>query len=69
MLVKAGDAKFRLRYITPYNFIITSKSSPYNTHEFDKNSGYYFDGLLKNEIEFESFLEFMSDFPKNQLDR
>lgn len=67
-LVNTEDAELRVRYLTPYNFIITSKFSPYNSKEFCRKSEYYFNGLLREEIEFQNFLDFMVRLPKNRND-
>ncbi len=68
-LVNAEDAELRVRYLTSYNFIITSKFSPYNSDEFCKESKEYFDGMLKKETDFKNFLDFMLRLPKNRNDK
>jgi len=52
-VVNCMDAESRRRFLTPYNFIIAAKRSPYNCREFCKMSNKYFASLLKNEIDFE----------------
>ncbi len=64
-VVDAGDAKLRVRYLTPYNFIITPQDSPYNSLKFDRESKFYLDGLLNNSVDFTDFLEFMKGFQRH----
>ena len=63
-----GKAELRTRRLTNHNFIIAAKFSPYNCTDFDANSKDYFDRLLKNEIEFQEFVEWMETLPKHKLD-
>jgi hypothetical protein len=63
-IIDASDAKLRLRYLTPYNFIIAAKQSPYNSRIFTQNTDKMFNDLLENKITFESFLEFMVSLEK-----
>ena len=67
-LVNTEEAELRVRYLTPYNFIITSKFSPYNSDEFCRESKEYFEGLLRGDVEFENFLDFMFRLQKNRND-
>jgi len=67
-LVNTEEAELRVRYLTPYNFIITSKFSPYNSKEFCRKSEEYFNGLIREKIEFQNFLDFMLRLPKNRKD-
>lgn len=62
------DAELRIRFLTDYNIIISSKFSPYNCNEFNRDSGSYFGRLLNNEIEFDEFVEWLKTFPKNRSD-
>lgn len=66
--VRISGAELRIRTLTKYNFIITSKFSPYNCDNFHRNSDEYFIKLLNNEIQFDEFLNWMEKFPKNQYD-
>jgi len=43
----AGEAVSRIRYLTPYNFIICAQSSIYNTHESDRFFGDFMDDILR----------------------
>ena len=62
-----GRAKLRLRYLTPYNFIIAAKFSPFNCHEFDRTSEVYFKGMLNGTVTNEQFDEYMGKFPKKDF--
>lgn len=59
-----GEAQLRNRYLSPYNFIIAAKFSPFNCQEFDTNSEEYFNKMLTDEISLEEFNNFMKQFPK-----
>jgi hypothetical protein len=61
-------AESRNRFLTKYNFIIAAKFSPYNCKEFNIESKLYFDKLLKEEINFDDFAEWMARFEKNRND-
>jgi hypothetical protein len=54
--------------LTKYNFIIAAKFSPYNCQDFSRNSGEFFGKLLRDEIEFDEFVEWMKHFEKNHSD-
>lgn len=57
------NQELRERFLTPYNFIITSQQASFNSHEFDK-SNEYFNRLLQNEITIEEFNDYLESFPK-----
>jgi len=61
-------AESRNRFLTKYNFIIAAKFSPYNCDEFYRESESYFVNLLKEEISFDDFVNWMSRFEKNRND-
>lgn len=62
------NAKLRVRNLTKYNFIISSKFSPYNCDRFSRDSKHYFLGLLNNTITFDQFIDWMNTMTKNRLD-
>jgi len=66
--VQTFGAQLRSRSLTKYNFILAAKFSPYNGRDFTRNSGEYFGKLLRNEIEFNEFVEWMQQLPKNPYD-
>lgn len=59
-----GKASLRCRYLTPFNFIIAAKYSPYNSHEFCRSSNDYFNGLLDGSVVFEDFARYLRSLPK-----
>ena len=62
-----GRAERRMKYLTPYNFIICAKFAPYNSHEYDRTSGEYLNKILKNEITIEDFNNYMKLFPRRDI--
>ena len=64
-----GRAKLRCRYLTPYNFILSAKFSPFNCLDFDRTSGEVFKGMLDGTISNEEFNKYMSVFPKRDAYR
>ena len=62
-----GKAKLRARYLTPYNFILAAKFSPFTCHKFDRTSGDYFRGMLDGTVTNEQFNYYMMTFPKTSL--
>jgi len=65
---KINGAELRSRLLTKYNFIIAAKFSPYNSHKFNHYSNEYFNKLLKEEISFDEFVNWMRTLPKNHND-
>ena len=59
-----GKAQLRVRYLSPYNFILAAKFSPFNCREFDRTSEDYFKGMLDGTVTNEQFNEYMMKFPK-----
>ena len=57
-------ANLRIRYLSPYNFIIAAKFSPFNCIDFDRTSKEMFDLLLNNKISIDEFNQYMLKFPK-----
>jgi hypothetical protein len=66
--VQTFGAELRSRSLTKYNFILAAKFSPYNCRDFTRNSGEYFGKLIRKEIEFNEFVEWMKELPKNPND-
>lgn len=48
-------AELRVRYLTPYNFVICAKFHPFNTNEGDNFTRYYLDEILKYNMSIEQF--------------
>jgi len=57
------DQELRERFLTPYNFIITSFQSSFNCDEF-YDSDDCFNRLLRKEMTIEEFNDYMKRFPK-----
>lgn len=60
------SANLRIRYLTPYNFIIAAKNSPYNCSKFDATSEKFFKGMLDGHVSNETFNDYMMRFPKRE---
>lgn len=63
-----SGAELRIRFLTKYNLIIAAKFSPYNCDEFYRNSDDLFGGLLKGEVSFGEFVDWMKKLEKNRND-
>lgn len=62
--MKRDFVETRCRYITPYNFIIAAKASPFNSSGFDASSKVLFKGLLEGNVSVEAFHEYLMRFPR-----
>lgn len=49
--------ELRIRYLTPYNFIIAAKFNPINSKQGEALSQQYLDDMLKEKSTFEEFIE------------
>ena len=58
-------SKLRERYLSNYNFIITSKQSPFNSQKFDRESYNYFNAILKGEKTADEFIEILKLYERN----
>lgn len=65
-LCSTSEAELYTQYTIPYNFIIVSKASPFNSSKFDQFSEAYFDGILKGTKKFEDLLNFLKKFNKHE---
>lgn len=66
--VDAQSAELRRRYLSPYNLVISSKYSPYNSPEFEDITLTILNPLLRKEIEFQDFLDVISTLPRHRYD-
>lgn len=57
------DQELRERFLTPFNFIITSPHSSINCRQFAESDD-YFNSLLKTEMTIEQFNDYLKSFPK-----
>ncbi len=55
--VRTVGAARRVRFLSPYNLIITGKSSPLNSSEYDTRSRPIFKGILRGEAEIEDLVK------------
>lgn len=67
-VVDTKDAKLRVRYLSDYNFVITSKFSPINSNEFSRNSRHLFDGILRGTHHFDNLLDYITQLPRHRKD-
>lgn len=64
-----GEAELRIKYLTPYNFIICAVSAVYNSGEGDRFFGQYLDGILlggDDSNTLENFIKYFLTIPINQ---
>lgn len=59
-----GSEKLRVRYLTPYNFIIAPHNSPINHGPFDQRRDELLTGILNSENTLEEFTEEFMRLPK-----
>lgn len=64
--VPIKGAELHVRYIEPYNFIITSKASSLNSSRFLSGCAPFFDGLLNGSKGLEDFYAFIKTFRKGE---
>ena len=60
----SGIAELRVRYITPYNFIIAPNETPINNHEFDDEMEKFLNQLLQGKNVFDDMCNAIGRFPK-----
>jgi hypothetical protein len=65
-VTSTSGSELRIRYLTKYNFIITSQQSPFNSRKFEEHSELYLDGILKGTKSTEDFFNFMKTFKKRE---
>jgi len=57
-------AEYRIRYLSPYNFVITGLTSSINSQPFDRQSKEIFRGILKNESTIDELMKMIYELPK-----
>ena len=60
-----GKAKLRIRYITPYNFIICAHFNLMNSSAYDGMLERILNGILKGQSSVEEIVEAVKKMPKN----
>ena len=58
--------ELRRRYLSPYNFIIAAKGSPYNSNKFSRNTEQLFNEIIQGKNDPSELFEFMNTFYKNE---
>lgn len=58
------SVSLRVRYVTPYNFIIAPHMSPINNHSFDEDLNKYMNQLTQNNDVFSDMCQAISRLPK-----
>lgn len=61
-----GNASLRIRYITPYNFLIAPLNSPINNAKFDSTRDEILTKILREEASLDDFVEVFMHLPKRQ---
>lgn len=59
-----GKAELRIRYLTPYNFIIAPHNSPINNSSYDQRRNEVLNGILKGEMKLEELVDEVLRLPK-----
>ena len=63
-----GEAKLRIRYITPYNFIICAQFNPINNNNYDDMMVTLLNGILKGQNSVDEIAKFVSKMPRDRRD-
>lgn len=65
-----GDVKNRIRYITPYNFIICAKYNPININNYviQNKINNMLNGILTNQNSIDEIIEYVKLLPKHEND-
>lgn len=61
-----GNAKLRVRYITPYNIVVAPVNSPINNNRFDSNLKKIMNGILQGGESIESLMQAVEKLPKKE---
>lgn len=59
-------AKLRIRYITPYNFIICAQFNPINNSKYDEKMEKLLNGILKGKNSVKEVIELVKQMPKSR---
>ncbi len=63
-----GEFKLRVRYLTPYNFVICAKFHPINCNQGDILTKKYLNDILKGYSTIEEFVNASNKLPRHQKD-
>lgn len=67
-VVDTSGAELRVRYLSKYNFLISSRFSPIDCREFENYSEVEMNKILKGSNTVENLLEFIIKLPRNEND-
>lgn len=67
-VIDTSGAELRVRYLSKYNFLISSRFSPIDCSEFENYSEVEMNKILKGQNTVENLLEFIIKLPKNEND-
>jgi hypothetical protein len=62
----SDSVELRVRFLTPYNFIIAAHNSPLNSTEFDRVGADLLNGILRSENSVEELADAVRRLPKRQ---
>jgi hypothetical protein len=62
-----GDIELRVRYLTPYNFVIAPQSSPINNSHFDQYLGDHLNMMLQGKATIEELRNKVETLPKVKM--
>ena len=62
-LIRTYGAKLRLRYLTPYNFVICAKFNPFNSSAGDEMSGWYLHEIIMGRHTIDQFVNAAVELP------
>lgn len=66
--IRTHGAELRARYISKYNFIISSATAPYNSHSIDRKLKQCLNGLLHGTASYDEFFSWLMQLPRNPND-
>lgn len=62
------EAEIRIRYITPYNFVICAQFNPINNNDYDDKMESLLNGILNGVNSVEELVEFVNLMPRDKRD-
>lgn len=63
-----GKAETRIRYLTPYNFIICAKWNPLNENRYDKTIESILNGILRGVRSIDELVTLVEKAPRHEMD-
>ena len=63
-VIDTKGAQLRVRYLSPYNFIIAAKQSPYNQRSFCSDSEPYFNNIVNGKGNPEQLFQYLASLKK-----